>query len=492
VARAKGGAARSFEYQYFKQLRTPAVLIKGGQVLLNPAAQRLLSCSDNGPTPFDQWLQHLFEERAHYVHAFWRIQSRIGGSHPLTLPVRRYDGRRLWLQLIILPFGGGNVWMLTDLTSQFESLEHLALFEARWQALVENLPGWVTELGLDGTIRWISKQPLGRKTEEVVGRSFWEFIGESAKDDANEAFEMLREGARTVQLRTDEILPDGQHVYFVHHVAQVVKDGQPAGYVVHTVDVTLFQEREQLIRDQARQLYEARAVEAVVQIARGIAHDLNNLLCALQGSLEFARRQLADDHPAREDLADMQTTIDRITAHVGYLLAAAKGGKPQPVRLNLNGLLTDFTRVLRWQLGSQVQLKLVLGPDVPHVLAPPGRLEQVVANLAVNARDAMAQGGILVISTERMAMPAVLTVSNTVIPAGEYAAVAVKDNGGGIPPEIQARIFEPFFTTKEPGKGSGLGLAVVKSIVEELRGYLWLESEPGVGTTFRILLPAAK
>lgn len=467
----------------------PAVLIKGGQVIPNPAAGCLLGYPNSAPVPFDQWLEDVYQERAHYVRALWRIQSRTGARHPVTLPARRQDGKRIWLQLTILPWGEGNVWMLTDLTSQFEDLEHVALFEARWHALVENLPGWVLELGLDGTIWWINKPPLGRSISQVVGRKFWDFIGEGAIDDAQQAVEMLQKGARTVQLETDEVLPDGRHVYYVHHVAPVIRGDKPVGYVVHTVDVTKFHEREQLLHDQARELYEARAVEAVIHTARGIAHDVNNLLSVLQGSLQFAWQQLPEDHPACRELADMHATMERIGAHMSYLLAAAKGEKPTPVKLDLNHMLSGFTRVLRWQLGSQVQLKLRLGSDVPRVLAPPNRLEQVVSNLVINARDAMTQGGTVTISTERVMVPSVSSVHGAVIAAGEYAAIHVKDTGSGIPPEIQERVFEPFFTTKEPGKGSGLGLAVVRSIVNELGGHIWFESESGVGTTFHIVLP---
>jgi CheY-like chemotaxis protein/nitrogen-specific signal transduction histidine kinase len=230
-------------------------------------------------------------------------------------------------------------------------------------------------------------------------------------------------------------------------------------------------------------------MEAIGKLAGGIAHDFNNLLTVILGHSEFLlkRDETAKNRHFRID--EIRKAAERGAWLTNQLLAYSRNQILEPTVLQFNPVLEDMDGILRRVLGEDIALDLLLEPDLWWVKVDRGQLQQIILNLAGNARDAMPQGGRLSIDTINISVPKAAARPGTFLPAGEYAAIIAHDSGLGMTVRTRARIFEPFFTTKEKGKGTGLGLATVYGIVKQSGGYIWAESRPGCGSAFYTLLP---
>jgi PAS domain S-box-containing protein len=239
-----------------------------------------------------------------------------------------------------------------------------------------------------------------------------------------------------------------------------------------------------------RQYQEAQKMEAVGRLASGVAHDFNNLLSVILGCAELMR---ADEHANQqhgEDLGEIIKATRRAAGLTKQLLAFGRQQVLHSVALDVNGLIEDMTGMLDRLIGSNIDVALALAPNLAAALADRSQLEQVVMNLVVNARDAMPDGGRISIQTTDVELDSTAFHDEAAVP-GHYVMIAVTDTGTGMSQETQRRLFEPFFTTKEPGKGTGLGLSTTYGIVKQSKGYLWVYSELGRGTTFKVYLPRA-
>jgi signal transduction histidine kinase/CheY-like chemotaxis protein len=257
---------------------------------------------------------------------------------------------------------------------------------------------------------------------------------------------------------------------------------QTAHDVAQRAELEYHRSREQLAQ-------QAQKMEAVGQLAGGIAHDFNNLLTVISGHCEMMQEDVPPDSRLSEDLGQVRRAAERAAALTRQLLAFGRRQLLQPKRVDMNRIVADVEPMLRRVIGADITITVDLAMEAGIVVADEGQLEQVIVNLAVNARDAMPRGGALCITTCVERLDTSLHVGDLTVPSGEYITLAVQDTGVGMDDATRARVFEPFFTTKEQGKGTGLGLATVYGIVKQSRGYVTIATEPGQGSTFTIFLP---
>jgi nitrogen-specific signal transduction histidine kinase/ActR/RegA family two-component response regulator len=238
-----------------------------------------------------------------------------------------------------------------------------------------------------------------------------------------------------------------------------------------------------------QQLLQSQKMEAVGRLAGGIAHDFNNLLTIIKGYNELMREQIGPGDPWCEATEEIGKAADRSASLIRQLLAFSRKQVLEPKILNLSAVITNLATMLQRLLGEDVVLATALGDDLGRIKADPGQIEQVVMNLAVNARDAMPRGGRLLIATSNVSVDDSHVREHAELKPGRYVLLEVSDTGVGMDVSTVARIFEPFFTTKALGRGTGLGLATVYGIVKQSEGYIWVDSEPGSGTAFKVYLP---
>ena len=249
------------------------------------------------------------------------------------------------------------------------------------------------------------------------------------------------------------------------------------------------EERTGELRAAEERLFLSQKLEAIGRLAGGVAHDFNNILGVITGYGELAQRQLGPEHPAGPRVDQMMKAAERAASLTRQLLAFSRNQVMQPKLLDLNDLVADVEKMLGRLIGEDVDLVVHPAPGLGTVRADPGQIEQIILNLAVNARDAMPKGGSLTLETANVDLDEDYCAAHPPMKPGRYVMLAVSDTGVGMDEETQHRVFEPFFTTKPEGQGTGLGLATVYGIVKQSGGYIWLYSEPGRGTTLRAYLP---
>ena len=253
-------------------------------------------------------------------------------------------------------------------------------------------------------------------------------------------------------------------------------------------DVTEHRQTEKALRRTEEQLRQAHKMDAIGQLAGGIAHDFNNLLSAILGYAELLSEKLGAGHPLQHEAEQIARAGRSAASLTRQLLAFSRRQVLQPAVLDLNGVVANVEKMLRRLIGEHIDLNIKLAPELPRVRVDAGQLEQVLLNLAVNARDAMRDGGRLTIETVPLDLP---DNNDYDLAPGRCVMLRVKDTGCGMTPAVQAHLFEPFFTTKAPGKGTGLGLSTVYGIVKQSGGAITVDTAPGKGATFVIVLPAA-
>jgi PAS domain S-box-containing protein len=286
------------------------------------------------------------------------------------------------------------------------------------------------------------------------------------------------------------VWPDGT-VHWVDNKAKVFRDaeGRPAYMTGACADVTARKQAAEALRENESRLRQAQKMEAVGQLAGGVAHDFNNLLTAITGYAELVQSGTDPSTLLWRDVEQIRVAGHSAAALTRQLLAFSRQQILQPKVLNLNTVVGKIEALLFRVIGAHIKVTTELHGDLPAIKADPGQLEQVVMNLAVNARDAMPSGGQLSICTAAVDLDADFVARHLGATAGPHVLLQVTDTGTGMDRETQRRIFEPFFTTKERGTGTGLGLATVYGIVKQSGGSIWVRSEVGRGTTFKVFLP---
>jgi PAS domain S-box-containing protein len=320
-------------------------------------------------------------------------------------------------------------------------------------------------------------------TKLVPGRYLDEFKAQIAKLCAGDESWL----GKTVELSA--LRKDGTEVP-VELSLSTWKAGDAVFYTGVIRDITERKLAAEALRQREEELRHAQKMEAVGRLAGGIAHDFNNLLTAILGYADLLLEELPGDHPIRPDVEGIQKAGRSAASLTKELLAFSRKQVLQPVVLDMNEVVSSTEILLRRLLGEDVELILQLETYPEPVKADRSQLEQVLLNLVVNARDAMPSGGRLTIATSNVDFDGAAGDGNRPVAIGQHVALTVSDTGHGMTEEVRSHIFEPFFTTKELGKGTGLGLATVYGIVQQSGGHIWVESEPGRGSSFHVCLPA--
>jgi PAS domain S-box-containing protein len=397
-----------------------------------------------------------------------------------ALQSRAFTGKTLDL----LPFSASVMASLLLVRQFLELRENRALFaeraaqEQRFRSLVQNSSDVVLVLNDEGAVSYVSTSAarlFGEQTALRAGARLGDLVAEADRPTVDAMFaegRILSPRMQTI-LRTDT----GVHRDVELSWTDLRADPNVGGFVVNCRDVT---ERNSL----ERTLRHAQKLDAVGHMAGGFAHDLNNVLMVIRGYAEVMRTELPDGSPTLEDLAHVEDAVDRATSVTGKLLAFSRRQPAERKVLDLNVVLRGLEPMLRQLMKARVEVRLECDASLGRVWADPGQIEQVLVNLATNARDAMPDGGTLRISTRNGAA----AVAGPGAPADEVI-LEVVDTGVGMTPEVQARVFEPFFSTKPKEQGVGLGLAMVHGIVADSGGRVGIHSVPGSGTTFTIAFP---
>lgn len=344
-----------------------------------------------------------------------------------------------------------------------------------------------------GTIQYVNPAftaVTGYSREEAIGQN--PRLLKSGKQDLEFYQEMratLRDG-RTFHGSMVNKRKDGT-LYTEDATISPVKDasGQILNYVAVKRDVTEHLRAEEERVKLEEQFQQAQKVESIGRLAGGVAHDFNNLLSIILGYSEMVLSKLNPNDPLREDICEILEAGQRSAALTRQLLAFSRKQTLQPEVLDLNQLVRDLEKMLHRLIGEDIQLELALAENIGRVKVDPGQIDQVLMNLVINARDAMPRGGKLLIETRSVELDYTYTMNHPGSKAGKYVMLAVTDTGCGMSREISGQIFDPFFTTKEKDKGTGLGLSTVYGIVKQSDGNIWVYSEPGQGTTFKMYFP---
>ena len=325
---------------------------------------------------------------------------------------------------------------------------------------------------------------LGRRRDEVVSRrlsDLWPL--RSLQPFIERAAAVMRAHA-PLEEELRITFPEGSGRW-IHHQIVPLDDG----VAIAVRDTTARQEAEADLHRREEQVRQSQKMEAIGRLAGGVAHDFNNLLTVIRGHGELVLRKLTGDHPMRRNLLEIGLASERAAALTHQLLAFSRKQVLQPRILDLGEVVERMSTLLQRLIGEDVELVTRRRGDLGSVRADPAQMEQVIINLAVNARDAMPRGGQLTLELANVELDETFAHSHAGMTPGPYVVFSVTDTGHGMDEDTKARIFEPFFTTKEAGKGTGLGLPTVYGIVKQSGGFIWVYSEPGHGTTFKIHLP---
>jgi PAS domain S-box-containing protein len=357
--------------------------------------------------------------------------------------------------------------------------------EERHRAIVEGSAQGIL-IHTDGLVRFVNPALVRLlrlpTAAAAVGRDAMDFVAPADRPHL-EAYQRARRAGQVspTHLELQGLREDGSIVWVDCMLSPIVWEGTPATFVA-MVDIS----ERKLLEDELRQ---SQKMEAVGRLAGGVAHDFNNLLTVIAGRSQLLLARLAEDDPDRAEIELIERTAGRAAALTRQLLAFGRRQMLRPQLLDLGEVLRGLEPMLRRLLGEDIALAVVPGPGLGRVRADPVQVEQVIINLAVNARDAMPTGGRLSLATSRARHAPGDARRPADVPAGDYVVLSVCDDGSGMDAETLRYIFEPFFTTKERGRGTGLGLATVYGIVKQSEGHVHVESAPGHGSTFRVYLP---
>ncbi len=444
------------------------------------------------------------EHRGSFAHS--PKVRRMGAG--LDLKGRRRDGSEFSVEIslspVSLPEGTFVLSAIRDISDRKRIEEELrraheelgrrttqeiGQYQRRLAAIIDSSADAIIGKELDGTITsWNrgAEAMYGYTADEIVGKNISLLTSKDRPDEIPQILARIRSGERIEHYESVRVTKDGRHLNVSISISPI-KD--PNGKIVGASAIARDITAQRRAEDHLRQ---GQKMEAVGRLAGGVAHDFNNILGIVTACTELLRDRIDADSDQALYVGNIRKAVERGISLTRQLLAFTRKSSVQPQLIDLNIHLKDVVKLLRPLMGDDVEI--VVAPRSPSAIIEidPGQFDQIVLNLAVNSRDAMPRGGKFILETASVELDDVFTSQHRPMQAGRYILIAVSDTGVGMDAATVTRIFEPFFTTKEVGKGTGLGLATVYGIVQHGGGHIWVYSEPGSGTTFKIYLPSAE
>jgi PAS domain S-box-containing protein len=461
----------------------------GSHVYANSAFARMVGLPNAQAVLGKTWQQIYDPRDVALLQAEVRESVLKTGKWSGQVALHRGGNTSLPIEMTVTAMGqGGTVCVARDISDRLNAEHARAEAEVKYRTLIEQVAAisYIAEIGVHGQWLYVSPQVeaiLGYSTEEWLAESR-DWLRHVPPEDHPIIISAEERSGRGEPFQAEyRMMRKGGETIWVSDTAVVVRgsDSHPVmeGLIVDITDRKLLE----------NQLQQARKMEAVGRLAGGVAHDFNNLLTIIKGYLEMALQRCLDRPELHSDIRRIEEAADRAVTLVRQLLAFSRKQVLRPKILDLNAIVLNLDQLLRRLMSENIEMKTFVSQDVGAIKADPGQIEQVIMNLVVNARDALPEGGRILIETSNVDLDSTYTRDHAIVVPGPYVLLAVTDTGIGMTPDTVANIFEPFYTTKESGHGTGLGLSTVYGIVKQSGGYIWVYSELGKGTTFKVYLP---
>jgi len=451
---------------------------------------------------YEWWIEHVHPDDRERVHRQFEADAALGRDFVAEYRFRARDGR--FLEVLdrgrfVLDLGGRPVRMvgsMIDISARKRGEAVLLESEARHRAVIESAMDAFVGMDREGRITEFNsaaERMFGRPRDEVIGRELASIIIPPAFREGHRRglaryLATGQTGLLDGRIEVSALRADGTE-FPVELTVTRSGAADPPAFNAYLRDLSDRKRAEAARHNLEMQLQQAQKMEAVGRLAGGVAHDFNNLLTVITGRAHMLLSRLKPGEPLHRDVELIQKTSQRAVALTSQLLAFSRKQVVQPRVLELGPLVTELAPMLQRLIGEHLELVVEPVQGTGRVKVDPGQMQQVLMNLVVNARDAMPGGGQITVSVRDREVDEGAAVAQPNLRPGSYTTLVVRDTGTGMSAETAAHIFEPFFTTKDQGKGTGLGLSTVYGIVEQSRGHIEVESEPGRGTTFTIHLP---
>ncbi len=466
---------------------------------MNPKFRELFGYDLNDVPDGRTWFRKAYPDPTyrHNVISTWvndLDSSNRGEKRPRTFTVTCKDGTKKIINFTPVQLETGeNLMACEDITERKQAEEALRESEEKYRSILENIQDGYIEVDLAGNFTFVNGvvcRRLGYSREELIGMNNRQYTDETTAKKAYQLYNRVYRTGEPVRNFEEEVIrKDGTRWIYELSVSLIRNpEGKPIGFQGISRDITERKRAEKEMAALQEQLRESQKMEAIGRLAGGIAHDFNNLLTVIKGYSQLSLMELKEGDPLKGNIEEIQKGSQRAADLTRQLLAFSRRQVMEMKVLDLNTLLRDLDKMLRRIIGEDIELTTLLANDLGRVKIDPGQIEQVIMNLAVNAKDAMPSGGKLTIETANAVLDESYARNHADVKPGRYVMFSVSDTGVGMTPEVRERLFEPFFTTKQKGRGTGLGLSTVYGIVKQSGGNIWVYSEPGHGTTFKIYL----